>query len=46
MKKLSTQEKWMIALVVVLIIGIIVRWSWISGEVRESWKERFENLGK
>lgn len=31
----------MLALVVVLIIGIVVRWAWVSSEVVEAWRERF-----
>ncbi|MDR2882542.1 MAG: hypothetical protein LBU98_01985 [Alistipes sp.] len=35
------QEKWMIALAVLLIIGIVVRWTWVSGEVAGAFRERF-----
>lgn len=37
----STQEKWMIALILMLLIGIAVRWAWVSGEVAGAFRERF-----
>ena len=37
----STQEKWMIALAVLLVVGIVVRWTWVSGEAAEAFRERF-----
>jgi flagellar biosynthesis/type III secretory pathway M-ring protein FliF/YscJ len=41
----STQEKWMIALIGVLIVGIIVRWAWVSDEVAGAFRERFSPSG-
>ncbi len=38
---LSTHEKWMIALIAMLLVGIVVRWTWISSEVAGAWRERF-----
>ncbi len=40
-KKRSTQEKWMLALIVMLLIGIVVRWAWIKKEAGEAFRERF-----
>jgi hypothetical protein len=37
----SPQEKWMLALIVVLVIGVVVRWAWISDEVMQALRERF-----
>ncbi len=37
----TTQEKWMMALMVVLIVGIAVRWAWISSEAAGAFRERF-----
>jgi cytoskeletal protein RodZ len=37
----SAQEKWMVALIVVLLIGIAVRWTWVSSEVAGAWRDRF-----
>ncbi len=31
----------MIALIVVLLIGIAVRWAWVSDEVAGAFRERF-----
>ncbi len=36
----STQEKWMVALAVLLVVGIIVRWAWVSSEVADAFRER------
>jgi predicted negative regulator of RcsB-dependent stress response len=40
-KERSPQEKWMLALIVVLVIGIAVRWAWVSEEVTNAVRERF-----
>ena len=37
----STHEKWMIALIAVLLVGIVVRWAWVSGEIAGAFRERF-----
>jgi hypothetical protein len=37
----STQEKWMVALIIVLLIGIAIRWTWVSSEVAGAWRDRF-----
>ncbi len=37
----STQEKWMIALIGMLLVGIAVRWSWVKSEVTDAVRERF-----
>ncbi len=37
----SSQEKWMIALIAMLLVGIVVRWTWVSSEVAGAWRERF-----
>jgi hypothetical protein len=37
----STQEMWMLALIVVLLAGIVVRWAWVSSEVAGAFRERF-----
>jgi hypothetical protein len=31
----------MLALIVVLVVGIAVRWTWVSGEVSTAIQERF-----
>ena len=36
-----TQEKWMIALIAILLVGIVVRWAWVSSEVAGAFRERF-----
>ncbi len=37
----QTQEKWMIALIAMLLIGIAVRWTFIKTEVGDALRERF-----
>jgi len=37
----TLQERLMVALIAVLLIGIAVRWAWVSGEVKQAWRERF-----
>ena len=37
----STQEKWMIALIAMLLVGIVVRWAWISQEAAAAFRDRF-----
>jgi hypothetical protein len=39
----SVQEKWMLALIAVLVIGIAVRWAWISSEISTALRERFSD---
>lgn len=41
LKARSTQEKLMLALIVALLVGIAVRWAWVSGEVAGAFRERF-----
>jgi Flp pilus assembly pilin Flp len=36
-----THEKWMIALIAVLMVGIAVRWTWVSGEIGGAFRDRF-----
>ena len=31
----------MIALVAMLLVGIVVRWAWVSSEVSNAFRERF-----
>lgn len=40
-RKLNRNEKLMIALIIVLAIGVILRWGFIKKEVSDSFKERF-----
>jgi hypothetical protein len=40
-KERSTQEKWMIALIAMLLLGIAVRWSFIKSEVSSELQRRF-----
>lgn len=42
---LSVQEKCMLALAVLLVVGIIIRWGWVSSGVVEAFKNQF-SLGK
>ena len=35
------QEKWMIALIAMLLAGIVVRWAWVSSEAANAFRERF-----
>jgi hypothetical protein len=37
----SMQERLMMALIVVLLIGVAVRWAWVSSEVASAFRERF-----
>ncbi len=41
LKARSTQEKWMLALIAMLLVGIVVRWAWVSSEVAGAFRERF-----
>lgn len=41
LRERSTQEKLMLALAVLLLVGIIVRWAWVKDEVTEAVRERF-----
>ncbi len=41
LKERSTQEKWMMALIAMLLVGIVVRWTFIKTEVGEALRERF-----
>ncbi len=41
LKERSTQEKWMLALIAMLLVGIVVRWAWVSSEVAGAFRERF-----
>ncbi|MDR2912111.1 MAG: hypothetical protein LBV38_02260 [Alistipes sp.] len=38
---LAPQEKWMVALIAMLILGIVVRWAWVSGEIVEAVRDQF-----
>jgi hypothetical protein len=38
---LATQEKWMVALIAMLLVGVAVRWAWVSDEVAGAWRDRF-----
>jgi hypothetical protein len=40
-KARSTQEKWMIALIAMLLLGIAVRWSFIKSELSGELQRRF-----
>ena len=40
-KKISNREKIMIALIVMLVIGIILRWAYIQTTLGKAIKERF-----
>lgn len=40
----STQEKAMMALIAVLLIGVVVRWTWIRGEAADAFRERIEHF--
>ncbi len=40
-KARSTREKWMLGLIVVLLIGIAVRWAWVKKEAADAFRERF-----
>ena len=41
LKARSTQEKWMLGLIVVLLAGIAVRWAWVKKEAADAFRERF-----
>jgi len=41
-KARSRPEKWMIVIIVMLIIGIILRWEFVSKEAGDAFKSRFE----
>ncbi|MDR1671093.1 MAG: hypothetical protein LBR57_01065 [Alistipes sp.] len=37
----SSQERWMMALIALLLVGIALRWAWVSSEVSGAFRERF-----
>ena len=41
LKSLTPTAKWMILLVLILLIGIAVRWKYVSREVEEAFRSRF-----
>ncbi len=45
-KERSTQEKWMLALIAMLLCGIVVRWAWIKSEAVDAFRERIEHFQK
>lgn len=46
LKERTKHEKWMLAMIVVLIIGIVVRWGFIRSEAGEAFKSRIEHFKK
>jgi hypothetical protein len=44
LKARSRQEKWMIVLILVLLIGVIVRWGYIRSEAGEAFKQRIDHF--
>jgi hypothetical protein len=37
----SPHEKWMVALIAMLLVCIAVRWTWVSSEIGNAFRERF-----
>ncbi len=44
LRERSVQEKWMLALIVVLLVGVVVRWAWVKREAGEAIKQRIEHF--
>ena len=44
-KKQNTNVKLMIILIILFVIGIIIRWDYISGEITDSFTGLFEERG-
>ena len=40
-KRLSGTEKGMFIFIILLVIGIIMRWGYVSSQVAGAWKDRF-----
>lgn len=43
-KERSKQEKWMLALIAVLLVGVVVRWGFIKKEAGDAIKSRIEHF--
>lgn len=44
LKERSRQEKWMLALIVVLLVGVIVRWGFIREEAGKAFQDRIDHF--
>lgn len=44
LKERTKQEKWMIAIILMLIIGVILRWGFIKKEAGDAFKSRIEHF--
>jgi hypothetical protein len=40
-KERTAQEKWMLALIAMLLVGIAVRWTVLKTEVADAFRDRF-----
>jgi uncharacterized protein (UPF0333 family) len=45
-KKRTSQEWLLLALAIVLLAGIVVRWTWIKEEAGDAFRHRLEYLKK
>ena len=45
-KERTRQEKWMLALIAVLLIGVVVRWGFIKKEAGDAFRHRIEHFKK
>jgi hypothetical protein len=43
-KARSRQEKWMIAIIVMLLVGVILRWGYVKSEAGEAFKQRIDHF--
>jgi hypothetical protein len=43
-KARSRQEKWMIAIIVMLLIGVVVRWGYVKREAGEAFRQRIDHF--
>ncbi len=46
LKNRTRQEKWMLAIVIVLLIGVIVRWNFFKKEAGDAFRHRIEFFKK
>lgn len=44
LKERSPQERWMLALIVVLLVGVGVRWAFIKKEAGDAFRQRIEHF--
>jgi predicted negative regulator of RcsB-dependent stress response len=41
-KKRTPHEKLLLALIVILLVGIVVRWTWVKKEAGDAFRHRLE----